>query len=999
VAKQQLLLVDADPRSIRVLEVSLKKAGYIVTTATDGVDALSKIQISAPDLVLADTRLPRMDGYELVRHLKENPEHAMIPVVFLTSQRLTEDKIRGLELGVEDYLTKPIFVRELIARVNLLLARRKQQTLATSIPSATRTRLTGSLEDMGLVDLLQTFEISRKSGMARVREPNGKALVIYFRDGKVVDAELGRLRGEEAVYRGLIWNCGTFEVDFRPIPNEDIIPTSTQGLLMEGMRRVDEWGRMLEQLPALSTIFEVDHPQLLERLGEIPDELNGILRLFDGHRTLAAVVDESPFEDLSTLSNISKLYFEGILVISEQHQAGSDHAIRTGRQSDSSELSPAQAAERLDEDMLVPGRDLGEPRLGAAPAVASWRPSAPPVLEPTSPHVLLGQTGDRNVENIREMIGRASDSDEAPSPRGVGQLDVAAPHASSNAPLRAAAPTRSVSKSDTSQLAPGGNAEPHGGNVASRPASGPSQFAAGSAQARSVTAGPTSLVPSRVVDVLPAESLNRSRPEPSPVPPPSAVSRSGDTLRPVGMLSQPAPVSSLESTQPLSLVGSLGSQSSRPSGDVGIPTAASHSDAASPPRRGPAGTVIGLPSPTMAAREAAEIERGHSSPVSANAEPAPVLGDPRNIGQRADVLAHEAMLRPKSVEGDSPVGHASADGTRASERQDRVRGASVGHGNGGHSQALDPLTERAQHAEDVPAPAVSGKAEELAAHQAHRVDRSESGTSGDAPPSRRHDAVLDEFFSAGDEGTYEGGPSSTDPSEPAEVELEPERLRVVVRRTKEQDDRRRRAVWSVGLVVGVGLAMVVGGLLRWSVDDRASAASTPEASGVASAAAILPVATGASDDGTDRAPAKDPAPAEQVAAPPPPPTVEAPSEQEKNAIAQSQSAKGKESGKAPAEAPRATSTGVSTQKPAVAPAVAAASRGEAQPRSAPAPGKEPAVNAKPVAETGKRPVAASEPASVPAKRPVAASEPVKQPTTTTPRRSGPKPPTAAFPVD
>ena len=84
---------------------------------------------------------------------------------------------------------------------------------------------------------------------------------------------------------------------------------------MEGMRRVDEWGRLCEQLPPLTTVFEIDHEQLLERLNEIPDELNGILRLFDGEADARReVVDDSPFEDLSTLSTITKLYFEGLLV-------------------------------------------------------------------------------------------------------------------------------------------------------------------------------------------------------------------------------------------------------------------------------------------------------------------------------------------------------------------------------------------------------------------------------------------------------------------------------------------------------------------------------------------------------------------------------------------------------------------------------------------------------------------------------------------------------------
>jgi DNA-binding response OmpR family regulator len=302
---------------VRVLEVSLKKAGYMVTTAKDGADALAKIEVSTPDLVLSDTRLPNLDGYALVRKLKERAEWSSIPVVFLTSQKSIEDKIRGLELGVEDYLTKPIFVRELIARVTLLLARRTREGIATRQPvsgaGAGRTRFSGSVIDMGVVDLLQTFEVSRKSGIVHLMSGDAEAR-IFFRDGKVVDAGLGRLAGEEAVYRALIWSEGTFEVEFCKVDNSDVIEASTQGLLMEGMRRVDEWGRLLEALPPLSTIFEVDSEELLERLNEIPDELNGILRLFDGRRNLMQVVDASPFEDLSTLSTISKLYFEGLLV-------------------------------------------------------------------------------------------------------------------------------------------------------------------------------------------------------------------------------------------------------------------------------------------------------------------------------------------------------------------------------------------------------------------------------------------------------------------------------------------------------------------------------------------------------------------------------------------------------------------------------------------------------------------------------------------------------------
>ena len=91
-----------------------------------------------------------------------------------------------------------------------------------------------------------------RAASCHLHERQRRTRTIYFRDGKVVDAELGRLRGEEAIYRALIWNEAAFEVEFSTIDNEDVIGGSTQAILMEGMRRVDEWGRLCEQLPPLT---------------------------------------------------------------------------------------------------------------------------------------------------------------------------------------------------------------------------------------------------------------------------------------------------------------------------------------------------------------------------------------------------------------------------------------------------------------------------------------------------------------------------------------------------------------------------------------------------------------------------------------------------------------------------------------------------------------------------------------------------------------------------
>jgi len=314
VAKQNLLLVDADQRSLRVLEVSLRKAGYSVTTCADAPTAIDMVGMSRPDMIISDTRLPEVDGFQLVERLRESEESRDIPFMFLSSDGSVESKVKGLELGVQDYLTKPIYIKEIITRVNLELQRRQRVGLERKSVE-TKTRFSGSLADMGLVDLLQTIDISRKSGVLHLTSAAGQRGAIYFDVGGLKHAELGKLRGDWALYRALVWNEGNFELEFRPVRlDEETISMSTQGLLMEGMRRLDEWGRLLEQLPPLDAVFEIDEAELRDRLAEIPDEINDVLKYFDGVRSLMDVVDEVAADDLETLAAISKLYFEGLIV-------------------------------------------------------------------------------------------------------------------------------------------------------------------------------------------------------------------------------------------------------------------------------------------------------------------------------------------------------------------------------------------------------------------------------------------------------------------------------------------------------------------------------------------------------------------------------------------------------------------------------------------------------------------------------------------------------------
>src|SRR5262249_2995707 len=112
ISRPRLLLVDPDADSLQVMETSLMKEGFSVTTASDGKEALEKIENSPPDLVLCETNMPKMDGFELCRVLKLDDRFKQIPFVFLTSDKSAELKDKGIELGGTEYLTRPIYIKE-----------------------------------------------------------------------------------------------------------------------------------------------------------------------------------------------------------------------------------------------------------------------------------------------------------------------------------------------------------------------------------------------------------------------------------------------------------------------------------------------------------------------------------------------------------------------------------------------------------------------------------------------------------------------------------------------------------------------------------------------------------------------------------------------------------------------------------------------------------------------------------------------------------------------
>lgn len=320
VMDRPLLLVAGDPRTLRVLDVNLRSAGFPVDAATTGSEAWARIESGPPAMLIADADIAGINGFELCARLRRLPGGAQIPCILLVPDHALDQKLRSLEAGADDYIVKPVYVKEVLARVRALVQRKHRDGLGAmgeeghSSPLDVGGRnFAGDLNEIAVVDLVQLCEGSRRSGLIHVRGETGAVGSVYFRRGRIVDAGVGHLTGLDALSRLFAWTRGAFEVEWKNIRRNDVIGRPTADLVIDGMQRLDEWNRLSRGFAQPEAIFEVDHGVLAERLAEIPDEANEVLRLCDGVRTLRQVIEDSTMPDLEALTALIRLDAEGII--------------------------------------------------------------------------------------------------------------------------------------------------------------------------------------------------------------------------------------------------------------------------------------------------------------------------------------------------------------------------------------------------------------------------------------------------------------------------------------------------------------------------------------------------------------------------------------------------------------------------------------------------------------------------------------------------------------
>ena len=235
----KILIVDDNPNVLRLLNISLSKApaGYEIIEAENGEVAFDVANKEKPDLIISDIMMPQMDGIELCWMIRENSSIPLVPFIFLTSFEDAEMEIRGFRAGADEYLNKPIDRKELLQRVEDLLAR-TNNLKEMGDKSDTQKGFSGNLNELSIVELVQMLNLNKKTGILQIN--SGVQGNIYLKDGHLFAAEANDKQGEQAVYELVSENIGTFNFLLTDYDKERNIENSTMNVIMEACRLMDE---------------------------------------------------------------------------------------------------------------------------------------------------------------------------------------------------------------------------------------------------------------------------------------------------------------------------------------------------------------------------------------------------------------------------------------------------------------------------------------------------------------------------------------------------------------------------------------------------------------------------------------------------------------------------------------------------------------------------------------------------------------------------------------
>jgi len=320
-----ILIVDDDTLIRRIMRDTLLTVPATVVEATNGEEAIKVARAETPDLIFIDTMMPGLDGFQTAEILKQDPITSPIPLVFVSALGTSSHKVRGLDLGAEDYIAKPIDPEELKARVRSILRRTRPKPAAPAPPPPQvepQSAAKGQLQSMPLSSLVRWLEMEKRS--ARLVLSRGTAEgEIVFQDGRMTHARQEARRGNPALFHLLAWEDGTFNIMPPTVPTdaECVVTGSTEELLQESARRSKDTAALRGQFPA-DALLEIPSGLRAGVQADLPAAGASLVDLLDGTRTLDRVLADSPLDSWTTLNVLQGLLAVSVLGWTEAGGSG-----------------------------------------------------------------------------------------------------------------------------------------------------------------------------------------------------------------------------------------------------------------------------------------------------------------------------------------------------------------------------------------------------------------------------------------------------------------------------------------------------------------------------------------------------------------------------------------------------------------------------------------------------------------------------------------------------
>jgi DegV family protein with EDD domain len=310
--KGKILVVGGDPLMGNLLEMKIAENGFYTEFVPSGETAIVRVFKMKPDAVVSETRLLDMDGIRLRSRLREDPTTAGIPFVFITVSDDIPEPLEGMRLMADDFLIKPFTPDKLTGRIARVI-KRAQRAKSFHL----KTDFEGTIEELGISDILPIIELNCKSGELTVSDNDSRTGRAYFREGRLISAEMGTLEAEEAFYHLMTLETGTFRFKGKPVNVPEQITVENALILQEGRRLIDNERLFKNTCPDTNTVLALQNdqipPEIEEKAGRV--RINRIIRMIIERRTVGEILQTPTMSSLRAGAILADLLQNGNVTI------------------------------------------------------------------------------------------------------------------------------------------------------------------------------------------------------------------------------------------------------------------------------------------------------------------------------------------------------------------------------------------------------------------------------------------------------------------------------------------------------------------------------------------------------------------------------------------------------------------------------------------------------------------------------------------------------------